>query len=391
MKISKLRKKQIALILTGLLAFIMLSFCASTSGDTAPQQPAFTAAPVQQRAISGTVASIDRFGNFNFSVNAAGFQAAGFRFGDLVRLEVEDFNGVVPVVANYSEVDHGEALVRLHRDANLVIIAVNMGNISELYSIEEGSFVRISLVETGGYLAELELRNLERSYVREDYSTDAVFANFREARLGSMGSGVLYRSTHPALDDNAADAAMASSSPYAARLGEAAGIVTVINLADRPDELPLRGANSSWYQGFINRGNIVALGMGIDYRAPAFAGQLKTGIEFMLQHDGPFLIHCNEGKDRAGVVVALFGALMGAPPLQIIDDYMWSYINFYNVVRRSEQYMLIASIMEGILTDFNGGVMPRAGETTAAAERYLSEVVGLTNAQIEALKVKLRG
>ena len=380
--------RRISEAVLGLFFVIILAVCAAApevQNAAAPLPPSGTVQAT--RAITLTVNEIDRFGNITLNVPAAGVMSAGFALGDMVRLELGSFNGIVPIVSTYSEVDHGYPLVRFHATANVTMVAVNMGNFSELYSIEAGMYARISLVERGGYLAELEIRTLERSYVREDYPSDVIFANFREARLGGIGANVIYRSTHPAL--NAGE--MASRSPYSQRLAEAAGIATVINLADHPHELSERAANVPWYQGFINRGSIIALGMGIDYRNPDFAGQLKTGIEFMLENRPPFLIHCNEGKDRAGVTVALFGALMGATPDEIINDYMLSYINFYWVNPGEERYDLIAGIMRGILTDFNGGTMPGPGQTTAAAERYLSQVVELSTAQINALKQLLSG
>jgi hypothetical protein len=179
--------------------------------------------------------------------------------------------------------------------------------------------------------------------------------------------------------------------PYAARLAEQARVVTIINMADTPQELPQRASLIPWYQTFITRGNIIALGMGIDYKSPDFAVKLKTGLEFLLTRNAPYLFHCNEGKDRVGVTVALLGALMGASPEEIVDDYMLSYVNYYGVAKGEERYDLISTIMLDILKDFNGGTAPRAGETVGAAEKYLREVVGFSPAQIGALKLKLSG
>ena len=376
MKKIKFRMGLVALVSLGLFAFVFLPACASTQ---AAQEP--------MPSITALVASIDRFGNISLDIPASDVLEAGFQLGDMVRLETGTFDGVVPLASSYSDVDIGLPLIRLHPTANVTMIAINMGNFTEAYLAEEGGEAVITLVNQGGYLAELEIRSLERSYDRADYPSDVIFANFREARLGNMGPNVLFRSTHPALNEGE----MSSRAPYAQRLAEAAGIATVINLADTPEELPLRTAGVPWYQGFVNRGSIITLGMGVDYRAPDFADKLKTGIEFMLVNNPPYLIHCNEGKDRAGVVTALLAALMGASPEAIVEDYMLSYSNFFGVTRSEDRYGLIAGIMWDILADFNGGTIPVAGQTTAAAERYLSNVVGLSRAQINALSQKLSG
>ena len=62
----------------------------------------------------------------------------------------------------------------------------------------------------------------------------------------------------------------------------------------------------------------------------------------MLSHDGPYLIHCWEGKDRTGYIVAILLSLIGASQKEIVDDYMESYVNFFNIKKGSETYMRIA-------------------------------------------------
>ena len=342
-------------------------------------------APVAE--ISGLAEAVDRYGNITADITTESFVEAGFELGDLVLLEAGAFRGVVPVVSNYADVNRGEPLVRLNPTSDVVTLAINMGNFAETNQVDEGAPIVIAMAQKGAYKAELEIRNLVRTENRADYASDAVFANFREPQLGNTAPNMIYRSSHPALNESD----MATRAPYAARLAEQAGIATVINLTDTPEELPLRAATVPWYQGFIDRGSIIGLGLMMDYQTADFAAKLKAGFLFMLEQNPPYLIHCNEGKDRAGVVIALLGALMGATPEAIVEDYMLSYANYYGVTRDEERYALIASIMVDILADFNGGTAPAAGGTVAAAERYLSQVIGLTPAQISALKNKLAG
>lgn len=61
-----------------------------------------------------------------------------------------------------------------------------------------------------------------------------------------------------------------------------------------------------------------------------------------MAHEGPYLIHCTEGKDRAGFVSALLEALVGSSVEEIKDDYMCSFTNYYGVEYGSEQYEKIA-------------------------------------------------
>ena len=333
------------------------------------------------QTVSGAITNVDRYGNVATDITGAALAGAGFELGDVVRLVSGNFNGETPMVTTYADVQRGNPLVRVNN--GFLELSISYGNFAQTNGVSVGTPVTVTMVTKGAYKAELEIRNLTRTQERADYASDAIFANFREARLGSIRANLLYRSCHPALGD--------ARAPYAALLGEQARVVTVINMADTPQELVERGASVPWYQAFITNGNIIALGMGVDYKNPDFAAKLKTGLEFMLTRSGPFLVHCNEGKDRAGVVAALFGALMGASTEQIVEDYMLSYENYYGVTRGEERYTLISSIMRDILKDFNEGVMPGPGETVGAAEKYLRGVIGFTPAQISSLKLKLAG
>ena len=71
--------------------------------------------------------------------------------------------------------------------------------------------------------------------------------------------------------------------------------------------------------------------MGVDFAAEEFNAKLKTGLVYLIDNEGPYLIHCNEGKDRAGFVAALLEALGGAEAEEIVEDYMLSYENYYHV------------------------------------------------------------
>jgi len=331
-------------------------------------------------SVTGAITEVDRYGNVSTDITADALTKAGFELGDVVRLEVGTFSGELPLVTTYADVQRDDPLVRVTN--GILAIAISYGNFAQTNGTTAGLPVTITMVNKGAYKAELEVRNLTRTNNRSDYSSDAVFANFREVKMGGIPANVLFRSSHPAIADDARP-------PYTASLGERAGIATVINLADNPQELPQR--TGPWYQTFVSGGNIIALGMGVDYKSQDFAVKLKAGLEFMLDHNAPFLIHCNEGKDRAGVTAALLEALMGASPNEIVDDYMLSYSNYYKVAKGEARYDLIATIMLDILKDFNGGTAPKEGETVAAAERYLGTVVGFTPDQISALKVKLSG
>ncbi len=70
---------------------------------------------------------------------------------------------------------------------------------------------------------------------------------------------------------------------------------------------------------------------GMPYRTH-LAPMLRRYFEVLATIPGPSLIHCMAGKDRTGIAVALFHAMMGVHRDDIIEDYMMT-----NVAGRVEQ------------------------------------------------------
>ncbi|MGI6148936.1 MAG: protein tyrosine phosphatase [Firmicutes bacterium] len=350
-----------------------------------------TGAVAAQSEIKAPVAAVDKYGNITLDLMTQVLFDAGFEFGDLVTVQVDEHSITAPFVTAYSDVNVGSELVRGPGGdgAANVMVAINMGNFAGTYGVQEGTEVILTLAEKGTYLGEWLLRQLKRTNNREDYSTDEVFANFRSVAVGRMGTGTYYRSSSPVNDE-------LGRAFYADSLAKAAGIKTVINLADSQAELEqyfaAEGFNSPYYKNLYENGRVILLNMGVDFRSPEFKEKLKAGLEFLIAHDGPYFIHCNEGKDRAGFVSALLEALVGATVTEIKEDYMVTFMNYYGVEYGSEQYDKIAesNILES-LRDIAG--LPKGAsldnvDLEAAAERYLLGI-GLTSEQIETLKDKL--
>lgn len=353
--------------------------------------PFSAAALAAESEVSGVVAAVDKYGNITLDLLTQRLLDAGYEFGDMLIVKLSDQEIEAPFVTAYSDVDVGSELVRGPRgegSAN-VMVAVNMGNFADTHNVQEGDKVTLVLKEKGSYLSEWMIRQLERTNNREDYSTDAVFANFRAVTTGNMGQGVYYRSSSPVNNE-------LGRAAYADALAEKAGVKTVINLADSEEELKTyfeqEDFNSPYYKQLYENGRVILLNMGVDFKAAEFKDKLKTGLEFMIANDGPYLIHCNEGKDRAGFAAGLLEALVGSSVTEIKEDYMMTYINYYGVEYGSEQYDKIAesNILES-LRDIAG--LPKGADLTdvdlvKAAENYLLSI-GLTEEQIKILQQKL--
>ena len=354
--------------------------CASSARSQAADVS--TAIDSAYAAVTGTTQVVDRYGNVLTDIPASALAEAGYERGDFVRVRAGSFDGALPFVDAYTDVSRGSPLVRISSEK--IQIAISYGNFAEKYAVPADApvAVTIAMAKKDGYKAAMEIMRLSKSEKREDYASDAVFANFREVSLGAIPPSFLYRSCHPALGD--------ARAPYAASLaGQAGNINTIINLADTVPEAEILAENVRWYEEKIQEGSVVGLAMGVDFASPDFKAKLKEGLQFMLAHDGPYLVHCNEGKDRAGYVAALFEALMGASVDQSVADYMVSYENYFGFTKDEPRYKIVSQVMVDILTEMNGGKPVTDRNIQKAAENCLVTQIGLTKAEVAALKVKL--
>lgn len=369
-----------------LLSFVLIfSSCTSTDVKVedvpqivVPAAPAETAAPVAEEVedgVSGTIVEVSKYGNTYLDTTTAELLET-FKLGDVVEISVNGETVTAPVVTSYSDVDNGSPLVKV--DGENVEVALSYADFANTYGAGVGTGMTLTLLEEGGYLAQYQVRHLERTDVREDYESDEVFANFRALSGGNLQENMIYRSCNPGLGD--------ARAPYADKLAEEMGIRKVVNLADSDDSLLMTIDPNSYYATLYENGDIVLLNMGVDYRTDDFKAKLKEGIEFILRDPtGPVLIHCNEGKDRAGMVSALIEALAGASMDEIVADYMRSYENYYGVEKGTEQYDAISSIITDFFTTINGRPFP-SDQVKTVAEVYLTTQVGLSEDQVATLE-----
>jgi protein tyrosine/serine phosphatase len=234
------------------------------------------------------------------------------------------------------------------------------------------------------------MRQLTRTNVREDYESDEVFANFRLIKTTGITPGLLYRSSSPVNNE-------LGRAAYADKLAQAAGVKTIINFADSDEEvagyMAAEDYNSPYYKSLYDSGKVINLNMGVDIAGADFGEKLAQGLRFLINNEGPYLIHCTEGKDRAGFASALLECLMGASLDEVVADYMTTYENYYKIEKGSEQYNKIAesNIIASVTTVLCGlekGSDISECDLALAAENYLLKA-GMTSNEIAALKSKL--
>ena len=227
------------------------------------------------------------------------------------------------------------------------------------------------------------MHQLKRSENRADYPglTDAEFANFRMIRMGNIPAGRLYRSSSPVNPEIGRNA-------YADDAAAEAGIKTFINLTDSEGVMrDYPGFDKTYY----SRQNIVDLNLSMDFSSGDFKAGLANGFRFIIANEGPYLVHCTEGKDRAGYVSAILECLMGATEEEVVADYMTTYRNYYNVKAGTDQYRMIAdsNIRNSLCAAFGLSSLQGA-DMQACAETYLRGI-GLSQEDIGALKARLGG
>ena len=379
-----------ALVLALVMSLALLVGCKDPDeGKNPPDTP-----PIQ---ITTTIYEIAKHGNLVLYMYGSDLYDKGFEHGDIVEIAIGEKKWDAPLCTSYSDVDNGEVVLRANGATDGVVLAINMGDfattagIAKKTAIEEEPGYRwdylmetpveitITMKEEGGYREEWLIRQLVRTNERADYShlSDEAFANFRVIETTGMGKGVLYRSSSPINPD-------LGRSTYADKAAENAGIITVVNLAD----------NSNTYEGtensYYSTCNVAYVNLGMDFLSESTLNGVAEGMRFIINNNGPYLIHCNEGKDRAGFVSALLECLMGATIDEVIDDYMVTYYNYYGVEKGTEKYDAVVknNLIKSLNEVFKVEDVYKA-DLAKEAEAYLIEDAGLTGDEVAALKGRL--
>jgi protein tyrosine/serine phosphatase len=237
-------------------------------------------------------------------------------------------------------------------------------------SLKDGLTATVTLREPGKYLDTQMARDLHYKDDRSQFPSDEVFANFRMVTVGDIRENIMYRSASPC--DNQHNRA-----PYSDELIEEAGVRFVFNAADTAEKIEKYMAepsyDSPYYRSLYEEGKVLPLGMTMNFEAADFRKKIVQGFREIIANDGPYLIHCTEGKDRTGFVCMLVEMLAGAPFEEIADDYMVTYDNYYkiNETREPDKYRTIMEKNLVAMMNFVCGEDAQKADLQAAAEKYL--------------------
>ena len=392
-------KKYLSLTALLVLALFMMVSCA-TKALTEP------VVVEEAKTLDSSVKDIQKYGNLVLSITKSDMDSIGAEYGDVFTVDLGDQVLEAPYCTSYSDVEIGDLVLR--NDGDGIILAINMGDFASSYGIatkvsnpdktyqwvfEEGKKledITLSLILTGKgeYRDQYLIHQLSRTNEREDYSSDAVFANFREIVGGNLGSGALFRSSSPVNNE-------IGRAKYADELVSLNNIRSVMNLADSRETIEgyfkEEDFASPYYKSLYENGQVIALNMGVSFKTREFQNGLVEGLTFLSKNEGPYLIHCNEGKDRAGFTSALLSALMGLTYDEIASDYMTSYENYYHVEKGTEQYEAVKRSNIDSMLSFIAGVETKDLENVdlaGKAEEFLI-AIGMEKSDIDTLKSKL--
>ena len=332
------------------------------------------------------------FGGIYADITIDDFNALGFEFGDSVNVEFS--NGYktedIPYYNGYY-VKTGEPLVIGYPGYPYIKICVNNGDdFWNIANADENTTVTISLNNKSKYIDTQEARDIHYIDDRNAYSSDEIFANFRGIQVGTMKDNLVFRSASPC--DNQHNRAT-----YVNRLIEQAGIKYIIDLADNDEKIKgyIADENFScdYFLSLYNNGKVIPLAMNMNFGSDEFRHKAADGLIAMLENDGPYLIHCTEGKDRTGFMCMLLEALSGAGYEDIVRDYMITYGNYYGITKetKEKQYNLI---VEQVLNPMIDGMAGKEifdyynEDLSSCAEQYLMSG-GMTSAQINAIREKI--
>jgi len=333
------------------------------------------------------------FGGAYIGTTTAQLKEAGFDFGDSVNITFSDGREVkdIPYYSGYNNKTGEYLLCGYPGYEHPQFTRNNFGEVWNLYGLTEKMQASITMNEKGKYLAVEEALSLVYSNNINDFDSEETFANFRPMKAGMLKENTVYRSASPC--DNKYSRAECTHN-----LVEKAGIQFVLNLADNEEKFNKHLSNTEvnipYVEKLNSEGKIAKLGLTSNYHSEVYAEKLGNGFKKMLNSDGPYLVHCTEGKDRTGFVCFLIEALCQASYEEMKADYMITYKNYYGLTEEGSPDKYNA-VVQSKFDDFVTYLTDAAtieetvqSDLGNAARNYLVKC-GLTLPEIESLVSKL--
>ena len=319
-----------------LLSFVSLLLVVTLSSCKLEQKPATSKLTIEHET---------KFTGIYLHMTIDEFNELGFKYGDSVDVELS--NGLkyedVPYYSGYYTNKGGLLLVAYPGYPYIKLCENNGDDIYIRDNMSDDLTAVVSLHESAKYSIVQDSLSLRHSNNRDDYTSDEEFANFRVLSGGNIKNNYFYRGASPC--DNQYNRA-----EYASKLCEAYDIKYTIDLADDYDEALSYYDDSSldcsYWKGLFENDRVLPLSMSSNYSDEEYKENVVKLLNFIVTSEGPYYIHCTEGKDRTGFVCLLIETLAGCSKDEIIKDYMTTYLNYYDISEEEtkEKYDTIVNL-----------------------------------------------
>lgn len=377
--------KRIAALFLVLLCFASLFACKKKTGPA----PAENAVPAVRDL---PVIHEPEFGGVYICITIDDFNALGFSYGDSVTVQFSNGYAMddLPYYSGYY-VNVNEPLLVAYPGYDYIKAAINYGkDVWVVAGLDESITAAVTLKERGKYLDVQEASSIQYQDERGKYPSDEVFANFRAVSVGNLKENVLYRAASPC--DNQHNRA-----PYVDALIKEAGVNCIVDLADNEGKIQKYLAsddfNSPYFLSLYESGRVILLSMSMNFQADDFKAKIREGLVAMSQQEGPYLVHCTEGKDRTGFMCMLIEALAGASYRELVDDYMVTYDNYYQITEEGDKAKYdtilnrnLVAMIRYIVNDDSVDVA--AADLSVCAKDFLLSI-GMTEAEIDAFLARI--
>ena len=345
----------------------------------------------------------DEFGGAYIDISIADFNNLGFKFGDSLDLSFSNnvkYNDIGYYSGYY--VPAGQELVVGYPGYDFIKFCINYGDdVYTMNNFNKDTKITITVNKEGKYKDIEETLSITYSDDINEYDSKEQFANFRSIKAGNLKENLIYRGASP-IDNRRNRAATVDS------LLKENNIKYDIDLADvyvlggfaAFDQVPVDYTPSlqgnfvigKYFQTLLDANKAIFLGMAAAYKTDDFSSKMKTMFEAILNNDGPYYIHCLEGKDRTGFVCMVIEALCGASYEELIDDYFITYHNYYGIEKGSNKYEVIKSLhideMIRYVFGFDETTNLLKADYHTKVNAYLLNI-GLSQEEIDAIQDKL--
>ena len=325
--------KTFCLMMVSIMAAILLFSCNSSDDDASLKEKISVVATVVER---------NTYGNLLFDLTPDSLKNKGFEVGDIVTISGGSLPGNLdmPFTDDMLVVGTWGSCITCFPGETIMTLALANASFSDRVGGKVGDRIVITMKQKGGYKEQNDKYKLYISYKRSDYDSDEMFANFYPIECSGMKPGLLYRSSSPLMEsDNP------SRYEYADRLARKAGIRTIFTFAHSEEQWKKALASGRGYGEYCkelyDEGNISFNKSAMDIFLDKEAIKIGEAMRRMLESEPPFLIHCQIGRDRTGIVTMILQTLAGATYEEVESSYMKA---FYNWHRFDASYVYYAEL-----------------------------------------------